>query len=51
MNLSSLTHQQISFVKSGIRLLGYVLLVISLPLAALVLFVSEVIGIVEEVGH
>jgi len=41
-------HQQISFAKSAVRLLGYALLLYSLPLAAGVLIFSEVIGIIEE---
>jgi len=41
-------HQIISFVKSGIRLLGYGLLLYSLEFAVGVLILSEVIGIVEE---
>lgn len=44
-------HQTISFVKSFFRLGGYVLLLVNLPLAAGVLFFSEVIGILEEIGH
>jgi hypothetical protein len=45
------THAKISYTKSAIRLLGYVLLPINLVAAAAVLFVSEIIGIGEEVGH
>jgi hypothetical protein len=41
-------HQTISFVKSFVRLAGYVLLPIDLMTAAVVLFISEVIGIYEE---
>jgi len=41
-------HQIISFVKSGVRILGYGLLVINLPIAVSVLILSEVIGIIEE---
>jgi len=41
-------HQIISFVKSGVRILGYGLLIINLPIAVGVLVLSEVIGIVEE---
>lgn len=44
-------HQTISFIKSFIRIVGYGLLLYSLPLAAVTLIVSEVVGIVEEVGH
>tara|TARA_R100000008_G_C3564413_1_gene158263 strand:- start:303 stop:458 length:156 start_codon:yes stop_codon:yes gene_type:complete len=41
-------HQMVSFLKSGVRLLGYVLLPYDLYIAMGVLLVSEVIGIVEE---
>ena len=41
-------HQVISFIKSGIRILGYGLLVVNLPIAVGVLIFSEIIGIVEE---
>jgi hypothetical protein len=47
-------HQIISFIKSAVRLLGYTLLpLISISpdyvwLSASVLFISEVIGIAEE---
>lgn len=44
-------HQTISFVKSVIRLLGYALLLINVPVAVMILIASEVVGIVEEVGH
>ena len=41
-------HQIISFIKSGIRILGYALIPFSLSWATGVLVFSEVIGIVEE---
>tara|TARA_Y100000592_G_scaffold57519_1_gene90060 strand:+ start:208 stop:420 length:213 start_codon:yes stop_codon:yes gene_type:complete len=41
-------HQQISFIKSGIRLLGYVFLPFNLYIAAGILLISEIIGIIEE---
>ena len=41
-------HQIISFIKSGVRILGYGLLLYSLPIAVGVLIFSELIGIVEE---
>jgi hypothetical protein len=41
-------HQQISFIKSGIRILGYFLLPVNLLLAAGVLILSEIVGIYEE---
>lgn len=46
-----MSHQSISFIKSAIRIVGYGCLTLSIPLAALVLIVSEVIGILEEVGE
>jgi|TARA_B100000925_G_scaffold42299_1_gene27576 hypothetical protein len=41
-------HQIISFIKSGVRILGYGLLLYSLPIAVGVLIFSEAIGIIEE---
>ena len=41
-------HQIISFIKSGIRIIGYILIPFDLIIAAIVLVVSEIIGIVEE---
>jgi len=41
-------HQIISFIKSGIRIVGYILIPFSLSWAAGVLVFSEIIGIVEE---
>ena len=41
-------HQQISFIKSGIRILGYIFLPFSLFSAAIFLILSEIIGIIEE---
>jgi len=41
-------HQIISFIKSGIRIAGYILLPFSLEIAAGVLILSEIIGIIEE---
>ena len=41
-------HQQISFLKSGVRLLGYIFLPFNLYIAMGVLLVSEIIGIIEE---
>ncbi len=41
-------HQIISFIKSGIRIVGYVLIPFDLIIAATVLVLSEVVGIVEE---
>ena len=41
-------HQIVSFVKSGIRIVGYCLIPFNLFAAALVLVLSEVVGIMEE---
>tara|TARA_B100001057_G_scaffold426143_1_gene450029 strand:- start:807 stop:968 length:162 start_codon:yes stop_codon:yes gene_type:complete len=41
-------HQRISFTKSAIRIVGYGLLLYSLPIAVGVLIFSELIGIIEE---
>lgn len=41
-------HQIVSFIKSGIRILGYVLIPFNLFWAAGLLVVSEIVGIIEE---
>jgi|TARA_R110000782_G_scaffold250870_1_gene338329 hypothetical protein len=41
-------HQIISFIKSGIRILGYLCIPFNLILATSILIVSEVVGIYEE---
>jgi hypothetical protein len=41
-------HQIVSFIKSGIRLIGYALLFIDIPAAAIVLIASEAVGVLEE---
>jgi hypothetical protein len=41
-------HQIISFIKSGIRLLGYGALWFSLDTAVILLILSEIVGIGEE---
>jgi hypothetical protein len=41
-------HQIISFTKSGIRILGYIFLPFSLEIATILLILSEVVGIIEE---
>ena len=41
-------HQQISFLKSAVRISGYVALFWSVGLGAVILILSELIGIVEE---
>ena len=41
-------HQIVSFIKSGVRIIGYCLIPYNLLIAAIVLVISEVIGIIEE---
>jgi len=41
-------HQQISFIKSFIRILGYFFLWYSLDIATILLILSEIVGIGEE---
>ena len=41
-------HQLISFIKSGIRIAGYICIPYSILAAVILLVISEVIGIVEE---
>ena len=41
-------HQRISFLKSGIRIIGYITIPFSLTGAMVVLTMSEIIGILEE---
>ena len=41
-------HQSISFLKSAVRISGYVALFWSLSLGAIILIISELIGIIEE---
>ena len=41
-------HQIISFVKSGIRIIGYIFIPFDIGAAVALLVVSEGIGIVEE---
>jgi|TARA_B110000908_G_C9808517_1_gene251830 hypothetical protein len=41
-------HQQISFIKSGIRIVGYIFIPFNLPAAVVMLVVSEAVGIIEE---
>jgi len=41
-------HQIISFIKSGIRIIGYVLIPFNLVAAAGILIISEAVGIIEE---
>ena len=41
-------HRRISFIKSGIRIAGYALIPFNLIAATVVLVISEVVGIIEE---
>ena len=41
-------HQQISFIKSAIRITGYALLPFDLTIACIILVFSELVGILEE---
>ena len=41
-------HQIISFIKSGVRILGYCFIPFSLVTATILLILREIIGIVEE---
>ena len=44
-------HQTISFIKSAIRIIGYMFLPINIYIGAAVLILSEAVGIIEEIGH
>jgi hypothetical protein len=41
-------HQLVSFVKSGVRIVGYLFIPFSLGYATAALVISELIGIAEE---
>jgi hypothetical protein len=41
-------HKIVSFIKSGVRIIGYGLIPFNLTIACIVLIFSELIGIVEE---
>ena len=41
-------HQLVSFIKSGIRILGYIFIPFNLVIATIFLILSEVVGIIEE---
>jgi hypothetical protein len=41
-------HQLISFVKSGIRIIGYMFIPLNISVAVTLLVVSEAVGILEE---
>ena len=41
-------HQQISFIKSGLRIAGYIAIPFTIEMAVVLLVISEVVGIIEE---
>jgi hypothetical protein len=41
-------HQQVSFIKSALRIIGYLLLLLEPVAAVTILVCSEALGIVEE---
>jgi hypothetical protein len=41
-------HKVMSFIKSSIRITGYILIPVDLATAAIVLIFSEIVGILEE---
>ena len=41
-------HRRISFLKSGIRIIGYLAIPVNIAAAVSLLVVSEVVGILEE---
>ena len=41
-------HQLISFIKSGIRIIGYCFIPFNLVITTILLILSEVVGIMEE---
>ena len=41
-------HSKISFIKSGLRVIGYTGLVFDVLTGALILIIAELLGIVEE---
>lgn len=41
-------HRYVSFIKSGIRILGYGLIPFNLVAATIVLIFSEIVGVIEE---
>ena len=41
-------HQIVSFIKSGMRIIGYCFIPYNLGIAASILILSEIVGIIEE---
>lgn len=46
-----MSHRHISWLKSALRVVGYILIPLSLWDAVVVLIISEALGVVEEIGH
>ena len=44
-------HAIISYFKSVLRLVGYVVILIDIKVAVGILVASEIVGIIEEIGH
>ena len=47
--MSKLNHFNVSMVKSVLRILGYGLLLLDITTAVIMLILSEVLGIIEEI--
>lgn len=43
------THAKISFTKSLFRIIGFLMLKYSIPIAAFILIAAEIIGVAEEI--
>ena len=43
-----LWHQKLSFIKSGVRVGGFIWLMLDVTVGAVLLIIAEVIGVVEE---
>ena len=41
-------HQIVSFIKSAIRILGYIFIPFNLVITTILLILSEIVGIIEE---
>jgi hypothetical protein len=48
LELPMTLHTKLSYVKSGLRLVGYVTLLVSLAAGVAILVASELVGIAEE---
>lgn len=44
-------HQNISYIKSLVRIAGYAFLIPSIGIGVFLLIVSEAIGVIEEIGE